>query len=108
MRHSTLIVIIGTALLSRAEADNSKVAPDLQTLDPGTRVQVIIQFKQKPSEANLQKAKDKGGVLVGTLDLIKATVHSLPAAALNEVAGDPNVIYISPDRTVRHTSFSGT
>ena len=42
-----------------------------------------------------------GGESKTELDLVKGTVCSMPAGRLAELADDPDVAYITPDRTVR-------
>ena len=80
-----------------------KLAPDLQGIDPGSTVSVIVQFATPPGAQELARIIQLGGVLITKLDLIQAAAYSLPASALAGLAKDPNVLYISPDREVTAT-----
>src|SRR5713101_4427049 len=81
-----------------------KLSKDLDALKGGhngATVDVIIQFNQTPTAAHHQKVQSKGGVLKTKLDFIKAAHYSVPVEALDALADDPDVAYISPDRPVR-------
>ena len=95
----TLLVLGLQAAYGKDKLD--KLAKDLEKLDRNTTVDVIVQFKQTPTEAQDQKVKSKGGVDKVKLDLIKGKAYSLPASALRELADDRDVVYISPDRPVK-------
>src|SRR4029077_11617108 len=69
----------------------------------GATVDVIIQFVQVPTDAHHKKVQNKGGVLKTKLDFIKGAHYSVPAEALDALADDPDVAYISPDRAVKGT-----
>src|SRR2546427_8997698 len=98
------IFILLTAGLSFAGGNKHKLSKDLEALKSGpsgTAVDVIIQFNQAPTEAHHQKVQDKGGVLKTKLDFINGAHYSVPVEALDALADDPDVVYISPDRPVR-------
>jgi len=78
-----------------------KLAKDLEKIDRNATVDVIVQFKQTPTEAQDQKVKSKGGMDRASLDLIKGKAYSLPVSALRELADDRDVAWISPDRPVK-------
>ena len=80
-----------------------KIAPDLVGVPPQTTVTVIIRFSSPLDSAGKQKLKNQGGMLKAELSLIHAAAYTLPAAALNGIANDPQVIYISPDRSLGAT-----
>ena len=63
-------------------------------------VRVIVQFKQTPGERHFAKVQGRGGRLSMRLGLVRGGAFSLPAAALKELADDPEVAYISPDRRI--------
>src|SRR6266581_4177259 len=88
---------------SFADGKKHKLSKDLDALKGGhngATVDVIIQFNQTPTAAHHQKVQDKGGVLKTNLDFIKAGHYSVPTGALDDLANDPDVAYISPDREV--------
>ena len=85
-----------------------KIAPDLAGVSPQTTVTVIIRFSSPLDNAVKQKLKDRGGNLKAELNLIHAASYTFPAAALQGIADDPQVIYISPDRSVGATLDSAS
>ena len=93
-----LAVLILTA--SFAFARNPKIAPDLDGIDRAANADVIIQFKHVPTEAHHLKVRQQGGMLRAPFELIKGGLYTVPARALEPLANDPEVAYISPDRPV--------
>ena len=78
-----------------------KIARDLEGVDPASKVDVIVQFAKQPTGANHQRILDRGGEFKRDLSIIKAGHYSVPASALADLASDPDVVSISPDRAVR-------
>src|SRR5262249_52470522 len=64
---------------------------------------VIVQFRHQPGPADHQKVIKRGGKLRRDLAFVKAGAYSVPASALQALASDPDVVYISPDRSVQKT-----
>ena len=64
-------------------------------------VDVIVQFTVSLTDAHHQKIRNKGGQLKKELGLVKAGLYSMPAGAVDSLASDPEVVYISPDRPVK-------
>jgi serine protease AprX len=93
--------LISTASL--AFAGSQKLAKDLEGKGPSDRVDVIVQFKQAPTTKHHQKLLSKGGTFKNRLGLVKGGSYSVPASALAALAADPDVAYISPDRSVAST-----
>ncbi len=99
------LITLLAAGLSLADGKH-KVSKDLGALkgsNSGGTVDVIIQFNQTPTDAHHQKVQNKGGVLKTKLDSIKGAHYSVPVEALDALADDPDVVYISPDRGVSPT-----
>src|SRR6266849_3250290 len=99
-----VLITLLAAGLSFADGKKHKLSKDLDALkggNSGATVDVIIQFNQAPTAAHHQKVQSKGGVLKTKLDFIKAAHYSVPVEALDALADDPDVAYISPDREVR-------
>lgn len=99
----TLIALLAAGL-SLADGKKPKLSKDLDALKTGhggTTVDVIIQFNQVPTAAHHKKVQNKGGVLKTKLDLIKGAHYSVPVEALDALANDPDVAYISPNRKLR-------
>jgi len=98
------LITLLAAGLSLADGNKHKVSSDLDALKGGKHgatVDVIIQFNQTPTAAHHQKVQNKGGVLKTKLDFIKGAHYSVPVDALDDLADDPDVAYISPNRPVR-------
>jgi len=92
--------------LSLADGKKRGMSDDLDALKGskhGGTVDVIIQFKQTPTNAHHQKVHNKGGALKTNLDFIKGAHYSVPVEALDALANDPDVAYISPNREVRRS-----
>jgi hypothetical protein len=97
------IAVVGSTSVD-AQTTNSKISPDLAANPTSGNVQVIVQYYNPPSAG-------AGGLLGGVLGLvgglvkavlgtIDALVEVVPYGNLNSIAADPNVKYISPDRTL--------
>ena len=78
------------ALYSRAAHNRASNQP----------VQVIVQFRQSPTNQQLQKVAGFGGVGNRSLNLVRGGVFNLPLSALKAMSDDPNVVYMSPNRSV--------
>src|SRR5229473_4840794 len=99
-----ILITLLAAALSFADGNKHKLSTDLDALKGGhngATVDVIIQFNQTPTDVQHGKVQNKGGVLKTKLDFIKAAHYSVPVEALDALADDPDVAYISPDRPVR-------
>ena len=92
-------IFLLTASIAFAQG-NSKLARDLASLDPGTKVDVIVQFHRAPSEADFDKVRGQSGELKKGLPAVKGGLFSVPAAALKGLANNPAIKFISPDRQV--------
>src|SRR6266700_8079830 len=99
----TLIALLATGLCL-ADGNKHKVSSDLDAIkcnNSGVTVDVIIQFNQTPTDVRHGKVQNKGGVLKTKLDFIKGAHYTVPVEALDSLADDPDVAYISPDRPVQ-------
>jgi hypothetical protein len=81
MRSTFRAILIGVCPV--ASAKPAKIANDLKTIPQGvTAVDVNVQFKQIPGNAQHKKVTDKGGKLKTKLDGIKSGACSLLGSAL--------------------------
>jgi serine protease AprX len=92
---STLVIMLPAAF-----GKNLKISKDLDTTKDKT-VDVIVQYRATPTGANREKAAKKGGALKAELKAARADVYSVPTSALDDLAADSDVKYISPDREVK-------
>ena len=84
-------------------ADPSRIASDLAKADRDSVVNVIVQFNSLPSSQETLAIGRMGGHHHADLGLIRAVSYDIPANAINDLAHDPNVLYISLDRVLRPT-----
>ena len=63
-------------------------------------MEVIVQYKVTPTEAHHQRVAALGGRLNGKMDFIKGAHYSVPASALDALANDPDVAYVTPNRAI--------
>ena len=101
MKNFTLF--LGFAVLSAMAQNTSqvqKLSAELAEKDPRAQVNVIVQWKHKPTEANHLKVLNRGGLIRQRYSSIAAGAYSMSAAAVQELANDPDVEYIAPDRPV--------
>ena len=87
--------------LGLAYAEHPKLANDLP--DDTSMVDVIIQYKQPPTQADHRKVSEKGGQLKQSLESPNGAVYSVSAAEWKTWPKTENVAYISPDRSVQGT-----
>src|SRR5579864_1139530 len=73
---------------------------------PEELVDVIIQFRQGTALQNhVQRMQGLGASHRNSLDVIHGGLFRIPASMLATLANDPDVVYVSPDRKVMHTSI---
>ncbi len=87
----TLALLLVASTLALA---NPKLAKDLPSSNAAGLVDVIVQFRSMPGQADL----DQLGHTKRTFNIIRAVQLTLPAAAIRALANNPNVVYVSPDR----------
>src|SRR5947209_6653754 len=88
-------------------AAHVKISHDLDSADLNSTSEVIVQFAHPPTEEHHNKIRNRGGQLRHELGLVKAGVYTLPTNTLQDLANDPEVVYISPNRTL-HGSLDNT
>src|SRR4051812_42294667 len=84
-------------------AKSPKIAQDLANVNANSKVDVIVQFKTPPDNQQRARVNQLGGTVQADLGLINGMLISVPANALEGLANNPNVVYISPDRQVNAT-----
>jgi serine protease AprX len=98
----TLCAVILSASL--AFGGSRTLSRELENAKPGSTVDVIVQYKQVPTEAHYQRMKGRGGREKARLHSIKAAAFSLSASALKDWDADPDVAHVSLDHGVFPTS----
>ena len=101
------LITLLAAGLSLADGKKHKLSKDLDAVKGGhngATVDVIIQFNQTPTDAHHQKVQNKGGALKTKLDVIKGAHYSVPAGSLEDLEKDPDIAYVSPNRSLSGTA----
>ncbi len=106
MKSKSSLLPIVLVLASLAAATNNKLAPELRKQRGNDSVDVIVQFKVQPTARHHQKVLNKGGQLRRSFSLLKGGAYTVPASTLAQLANDPEVSYISPDRQLQGVSDS--
>ena len=99
-------ILLAFVISSFAAPLNEKVANDLRAIDRDSTLDVIVQYKGSLAPEHWhRKIERHGGLLKADLNgAIRGSAYRLPARALEQLAEDPEVQYISPDRTLKcHT-----
>ncbi len=102
------ICLLFAAVLGCAAAWNEqpsdrrgKLANELATLDAAANVDVIVQYRVRPTNEHFDRVHSLGGSDKRRFKHIPGAAFTVPASALQELAKDPDVLYISLDRKVR-------
>jgi serine protease AprX len=101
-------------LANTAFADNTKISPDLQLLlaNPSNEINVIVQYNSPPqtcsggglvAAAVCTTVNLPGGVVNVVFTLINAVAGTMAAGNVVALSNQPNVTYISPNRSVGAT-----
>ena len=75
-----------------------KLAPDAALAGSRTMVPVIVQYRQQPAGRDDFKLQMTGAQIGSKMPHIKATAATVPGWALESIAKDDNVAYVSLDR----------
>src|ERR1035441_7240118 len=85
-------------------AGQHRMSKDLEERKPTDQVDVIVQIKEVPTANHHQRLKNRGGMLKRDLGQFRGASYTGPASALADLADDPDVVYVSPDRPLYSTS----
>jgi serine protease AprX len=100
-QYAGLFILAVGVCCSAQSARAQKISKDLANVDALSNVKVIVQWKRTPETSNHQKVLNMGGSLKAVHSSINAATYTVPASALNSLANDPDVAFISPDRPVK-------
>src|SRR5260370_9513651 len=89
---ASLVFLSSTVLVFAGQ----KIAPDLNLSNPNAAQDVIVQFNGPVSADQL---KQYGGIVKHVFSRLNTAAVKLPAHVIQQLSSDPNVKYISPDRT---------
>lgn len=96
------IMLWGGLLAGNLYADRHKISKDLNDKlgQAGTAVDVIVQYQNDPSDADVAKFTGRGAKLKDHLKRFRTATYTVPADAIDKLSDDPNVLYVSADRKV--------
>lgn len=104
-----LVVMLATSLCVAAPR---KLSPELNSMASRTQqtseefVDVIIQFRQGTVlQDHVNRMQGLGASHRSSLDVVHGGLFRIPASLLSTLANDPDVVYVSPDRKIMHTSI---
>src|SRR5690348_13501507 len=92
----TVLLVLGT----NAWGNEHKLSPELKGRHSTESVDVIVQYKVSPAQRQRDRIAGRGGLVQKQLRTVKGLLVTLPASGLRELSNDPDVAYISPDRTI--------
>src|SRR5271155_4269358 len=98
--HRAAMALLVVAVSAAFGQHNPKLSADLEGRDPESAVKVIVQYRQTPQQRHFDEVASRGGRHLATFGMVKGAVYSVAAKALAELAKDPDVVFISPDRPV--------
>jgi hypothetical protein len=81
-RLSTALIFAGLAF---AQHPWKKISSEFDNVDPRSKINVIVQFDQTPTEAHHNKIRTRGGILRRTADSIRVGAYSIPASAVADL-----------------------
>ncbi len=94
--HAVRLALTGLLAVNIVSA-HPKISNNLENLSPESTVDVIVQFKSTPTEANHNRVRAHGGMLKSRLDTVRAGSYRINASNLAALANDPDVEQIVPD-----------
>jgi serine protease AprX len=92
----------GSLLAANLYGDRHKISKDLDDKlgQAGAAVDVIVQYQNDPSDADIAKFTGKGAKLKDHLKRFRTATYTAVAGTLDNLSDDPNVVYVSADRQV--------
>src|SRR5579863_9476958 len=84
-----------------AWAGDARISPELRSLNSEARVEVIVQYKVTPTSTHHHQAAALGGSLLHKMESIRGAHYSIPASRIAELADNPDVAYVSPNRPLK-------
>src|ERR1700761_4731791 len=104
-RVACIFVTVALACLAGATqnegAPDAKISAELNRVDPGSTVDVIVGYHTHPTEEHFNRAHALGGADKKRYSRIQSAAFTMPASALKTLASDPDVKFIAPDRKVK-------
>jgi len=83
-----------------SEPSHGKFSRDLYRGNSSKLIDVIVQFKVTPRTENYKRMTARGALIKSRLHGIRAASFRLPASAIAQLEKDPDVLYVTPDRSL--------
>ena len=103
-----LAAVLLVVPFSFAGGGKGKLARELQGVTGADSVDVIVQYNSVPTDKHAAKIAGKGGAEKQRLQSIRGSAASVPKNKLEELASDPDVKHISPDRPLKMSLNNST
>ena len=101
-RYSALLCLILCAEMALAKSP--KISKDLDDKQDGDSVEVIVQYRVQPGKSHFDRVASMGGALKKDLrGVIRGAAFTVKKNTLEDLANDPDVSYISPNRPLAST-----
>jgi serine protease AprX len=94
-------LLLGASVAIAAPRRTSK---DLKQKTSAQWVNVIVQYRVPPTNMNIARVVAKGGAFQQNLSAIRGGAFMVKSSSLAALMKDPDVLYVSPDRTVHATA----
>ncbi len=106
LRHTSIAVLLCgmTIFPGLMQGQSGKLSKDLQHISASGNVDVIVQYRTMPTDAHYARVSNRGGALRQDLRTLKAGAFKVSVKSLPDLANDPDVSFISPDRPVAASS----
>lgn len=95
---STAFIVLGASFCAFG---GQKLAPELNGAELTSTAHVIITWRHNPGVIEHGKVAQHGGDVQRTYKHLKSAAYKVPVQSLQDLANDPEVAYIAPDRPVR-------
>lgn len=87
-------------LLPSAGAQHAKISPELNASAAETETNVIVQYRVTPNARHAERVRSRGGKHNRRWNFVNSDHYSISRRDLRELADDPEVVAIHPDRVV--------
>src|ERR1035438_8090983 len=96
-----LTAALSTSTIAKTSMSSSAASSDSSSSSSTAAVDIIVQYKTAPTNTQYQAVTTLGGTLVTQYGAVTSAQHSVPKSAVQSLAADPNVAYISLNRPVK-------
>ena len=95
-----VLLIVSSALRALGQNPSPTMSSDLAPLLGQPSVPIIIQYKVPPNSDHVGRVVNAGGKVSKIFSTVRGIAATVPGSAVSSLATDPDVTYVSVDRTV--------